>query len=132
VHWMLVVAELNELYNACDFTALPSTKELFPNFSIIESLACGKPVIHSSLGGERGLGGDGFASFYVRYGDVKALADRILFLIENPDILKKMQKNALELAIKEYSMGVVATRLLEKRGEIAILNVRCGLMMGSS
>ena len=71
--------ELNELYGALSFTALPSQKELFPNFTVIESLACGKPVIHSTPGGERDLGGDGYASFYVRYGAVKALAGKCSF-----------------------------------------------------
>lgn len=103
--------ELNELYNASDFTILTSTKELFPNFSIIESLACGKPVIHSSLGGERDLGGDGYASYYVKYGDVKALTETILFLIKNCDIRKKMSRNALELVNEEYKMSVVAAKL---------------------
>jgi glycosyltransferase involved in cell wall biosynthesis len=106
-------SELNELYNASDFTALPSTKELFPNFSIIESLACGKPAIHSSLGGERDLGGNGYASFCVKYGDVKSLTEMILYLIENSDIRKKMGKNALELVKEEYSLSVVATKFLK-------------------
>lgn len=109
-------SELNELYNASDFTALPSTKELFPNFSIIESIACGKPVIHSSLGGERDLGGNGYASFYVKYGDVKSLTETILFLIENSDIRKKMGINALELAKEEYSLSIVATKFLKAYG----------------
>lgn len=105
-------SELNELYNASDFTALPSTKELFPNFSVIESLACGRPVIHSSLGGDRDLGGNGYASFCIKYGDVKALTDIILFLIENPCVRKKMSRNALDLVREEYSYSVVAEKLL--------------------
>ena len=106
-------SELNELYNASDFTAMPSTKELFPNFSVIESLACGKPVIHSSLGGERDLGGNGYASLYVKYGDVDALTETILFLITHSDIRKKMGRNALELVKAEYSMGIVAEKFLK-------------------
>lgn len=104
--------ELNELYNASDFTALPSTKELFPNFSVIESLACGKPVIHSSLKGERDLGGDGYAGLWAEYGDVKALAEKILFLIEDQSVLERMGRNALRLIKDEYSLSVVAKKFL--------------------
>lgn len=103
---------LNELYNACDFTVLAGKKGLFPSFSIAESLTCGKPVIHSSPGGERDLGGDGFASFYVKYGDIRALAEKMLLLIENPEICNRMGKNALELARKEYILETVARKFL--------------------
>jgi len=41
--------EMSYAYSACDLTILPSSEGF--GFSIVESMACGVPVIHSSYGG---------------------------------------------------------------------------------
>jgi len=102
--------QLNQLYNACDFTALVSKRELFP-YALIESFACGKPIIHSFPGHESEIGADGHASLYVRYGDIQSLAQRMSFLIRNSDVRKSMGSNALHIANEEYNLTVVARRL---------------------
>jgi glycosyltransferase involved in cell wall biosynthesis len=48
-HWM-TDASLSHFYSACDLTILPSLGEGF-GFPIVESLACGVPVIHGDYGG---------------------------------------------------------------------------------
>lgn len=54
-------ADMPELLSACDVAVLPSTKEGFSN-AVIESMACGLPVVASNVGGnseviDRGING---------------------------------------------------------------------------
>lgn len=111
--------ELYKIYNASDLMALPSL-ELFPNFTILESLACGTPVIYSSPGGERELGGDGYVGFYVPFGDSASLASKIMQLVENPGLRDKMGTNALELVKREFDMKEVAQRWVQCCEEVRI------------
>lgn len=103
--------ELARYYNAVDVMALPSSeKELFPNFTILESLACGTPVIFSKYGGERELGGHGTCGYYVPFGDADKLALRILELIESPQRRTEMSRSALGLVKSQFDLMVIARK----------------------
>ncbi|MFC1902791.1 glycosyltransferase family 4 protein [Chloroflexota bacterium] len=105
--------ELAKYYNAADVMALPSSeKELFPNFTILESLTCGTPVIFSKLGGDRELG-DSHCGYYVGFGDAEQLSEAILKLIENPQRQIDMSRAAVDLVRSEYDMRVIARKWVE-------------------
>lgn len=106
--------ELARYYSAADVMALPSSdRELFPNFAVLESLACGTPVIFSKPGGDRELGRDGLCGCHVRFGDVEQLAQTILLLIHNPQKRVEMSKAALDLVRTEFSLEVTARKWLQ-------------------
>jgi glycosyltransferase involved in cell wall biosynthesis len=106
--------ELAKYYNAADVMALPSSeKELFPNFAILESLACGTPVIFSDPGGAREIGGDGLCGCYVPFGDPDELARRILQLIDSPQRRIEMSRAALDLVRSQFALGVIASKWVQ-------------------
>jgi len=71
------------LLQEADVFVLPSRSEAFPN-SIMEAMAAGVPVIASDVGGIPELVRDGVTGRLVPPGDVDALANALLALLDNP------------------------------------------------
>jgi len=65
--------EISTWLGACDLLCLPSRHEGCPNI-VLEALACGRPVVGSSVGGVPELLRDSAAGLLVPPGDVEALA----------------------------------------------------------
>ncbi len=62
--------------------------------TIVESYACGLPVIASNLGSLSGLISDGVTGFHFRPGDAADLARCVRHAVSNPGRLKCMRSNA--------------------------------------
>jgi len=71
--------------------------------TILESFACGKPVITVALGGIPEYVRDGETGFLVEPGDVVGFLDLTHYLMEKPELRNEMSKNALE-ASRYYSL----------------------------
>lgn len=69
-----------------------------------EAMACGKPVIASRVGGLPDQIVDGFNGFLVPPRNPKAIADRILYLLENPSEMRRMGLNGRVLAEREFDI----------------------------
>ncbi len=84
------------------FTVLPSLEEEF-GIVITESFACGRPVVATNVGGipehvrpmENGL--------LVPAGDSRALAERITFLLDNPDLTRRLGESGLRAVEQQYT-----------------------------
>lgn len=90
--------------------------------TVIESNACGAPVIAADSPGLRDSVKDGYSGILYPYGDIDSLAGVIKKLLGNEEMLKKMQKNAIKWSKRfdweRSAKGIV--KLLQKRiaGEI--------------
>jgi glycosyltransferase involved in cell wall biosynthesis len=76
LHGALPPETLPIWYAAADVTTLTSTSEGCPN-SVLEALACGRPVVATAVGGVPDLVRDGENGFLVRERDPGKVADRI-------------------------------------------------------
>lgn len=76
------VQELVEAYSAADVLVNPTYADTFPTVNL-EALACGTPVITYNTGGSPEAI-DEQTGIVVEQGDVKALADAVLRMRENP------------------------------------------------
>ena len=81
---------------------LPSVSEGLGRV-IFEAMACGLPVIGSRIGGITELIDDGVTGFLVPQGDEKDLADRLRWLLSNPEEARAMGKRARASARKIFS-----------------------------
>ena len=99
--------ELVEFFNFCDFLVLPSLYEPF-GLVIIESLACEKPVIATSTGGIPEILNEDVGILVPV--NSKCLADKMMFLLENEDVCKKMGKRGRRLIEEKYDWGVIASQ----------------------
>ncbi len=76
-----------------DLDILVQATTTFPEgfgLTIAEAMALGKPVIATDIPGPSDIVVDGQTGFLVSAGDVKAMAEKILFLLNNPAMAKSM------------------------------------------
>ena len=104
------------LYQASDISVLPSTWSEAFGRSIIESLACGTPVVASRVGGIPEILTGEFAANLVTAGDEKALAKRISEVIHwretDPDLGQRCSDHvANEFSLESMISGVEKTLL---------------------
>jgi glycosyltransferase involved in cell wall biosynthesis len=108
-------------YKASDIFVLPSieTFEVFP-LVLLEAAASGLPMIVSDLNAFKCIIEDGYNGIVTRRGDPKALADAIIYLLENEDARKKMGENARR-KVENYSWEKIA-EMTEKVYEQVLSN----------
>lgn len=82
-----------------------------PN-KLFDGLATGRPVIVNSLGWTRPLVLDAEAGLFVEPEDAGALADAILTLADDPDMVARMGANGRALAEREFSRDMQADHLI--------------------
>lgn len=105
--------DVARLYCACDVTVLSSLFEGTPNV-VLESLACGVPVVATDVSDNRYLIPDGRVGFVVELGDEKALSDRICRLLEDDERRVEAGREARRWVEQEFS----TTRLAEKTAAV--------------
>ncbi len=115
------VDEVECLYPACDFTVLPSLFEGFPNV-ILESMACGVPVIASNVSDNAILVDDGVDGLLFELGDEEevVLSGLIRELVVNPDGRRVLGDNSRKSILKNYSTLKLAENTTAVYGELDI------------
>ena len=94
-----------------DVFVLPSFTEGTPN-SIIEAMACSKPIIASDVGGIPDMVGDD-AGILVPPGDISALASAMLRLSQQPESRQQMGQAAYRQYERLFSPEAVVPLMLE-------------------
>lgn len=90
-----------ELLSCADVFLLPSQSESF-GLSALEAMACGVPVVASSVGGIPEVVQHNENGFIAEFGDVSRMARYVIDLIKNKNKWKIFSENAVEFAKKEY------------------------------
>jgi glycosyltransferase involved in cell wall biosynthesis len=93
-----------EWYAAFDAMILPSANEGTP-VSVIESLAAGRPVVATDVGGVSDVVRDGVDGFLVEAADVDALADRLQELAADPERRRAMGEAGRERVLHRYAVA---------------------------
>jgi len=91
-------------YAAFDAMILPSANEGTP-VSVIESLAAGRPVVATDVGGVSDVVRDGVDGFLVEAADVDALADRLQELAADPERRRAMGEAGRERVLHRYAVA---------------------------
>jgi glycosyltransferase involved in cell wall biosynthesis len=76
-------AELRRWFSAADVSVLATQSEGWPNV-LLESIACGTPVVATHVGGAPEIVRHGKDGFLVPYGATAALRDALLMAMEQP------------------------------------------------
>ncbi len=87
-------------------------QEGIPN-ALKEAMAMRLPVIGTFHGGIPELIEDGVSGFLVPERDVKALAERLIFLIEHPEALQEFGHRGLKTIREKYEIDMLNDRLVE-------------------
>jgi glycogen synthase len=94
-----------------DVFVMPSFSEGTPN-SVVEAMACGKPIVASDVGGIPDMIGDE-SGILVPAGDVDALAKAMLRLAEDADLRRNMGVAAKRRYQRLFSPSVVVPLMEE-------------------
>ena len=104
--------EMQQYYTACDIFVLPSVSEGMPKV-VLEVMSCGRSVIVSDIPGCRELVKNGENGFLVPTGRPDLLADAILTLYTNPNLIREMGRRSRKIVENEYTWDAVAQRIEE-------------------
>jgi L-malate glycosyltransferase len=94
-------AEIALLHNALDIFVNVSDYESF-GVSVLEAMACSKPVVVSNTGGLAEIVKDDSVGYKIPVNDVNALVKKLLLLIDNETLRKKMGENARQWVMNQY------------------------------
>jgi len=89
---------LNEL----KLLVLPSSTEGLPNI-MLEAMACGTPVLATPVGAIPDIIKDGETGFLLKSNNPKHIADKIIELLNKPELLEKVSKNAYNYVREKFS-----------------------------
>jgi glycosyltransferase involved in cell wall biosynthesis len=103
--------QMADLYRSADVTLNPSRADNTPN-SILESLACGVPVVSTDVGGVPFLVEHGRTAWLVRADEPEAMAGAVAHVLDHPELRQRMIANGLALA-RSCSWPVVRSQWLD-------------------
>lgn len=81
--------------------------------TLLESLACGTPVIATRVGGMPEVVEEGVTGFLVPPNDVRALAERIAWVKNHPIEARRMGERGRQRVIEKFTWDRVARRAIE-------------------
>lgn len=100
---------LSVCYSAADMFALPSLEDNFPNM-VLESFACGTPVVGFDIGGIPDMVRPGETGLLAQTRNAEELAEQIKWMIYHPKERKQMGSNARKVIEQEYTLEIQAKR----------------------
>jgi glycosyltransferase involved in cell wall biosynthesis len=96
-------SDVERIYPVCDVTALSSLYEGTSNV-LLESMACGIPVVATDVCDNSYVVKEGETCFLVEVGDVEGMASRIKMLLGNNALRQEMGKKATVWVRNEFSI----------------------------
>jgi glycosyltransferase involved in cell wall biosynthesis len=104
-------SSLPPFYTSSDLVVLPSISRLEAfGIALIEAMACGKPVVASSIPGPGEIVEDGVTGYLVPPKDASGLAKAISLIIQNEDMAKRMGKEGRRRVEDNYTWERVTSR----------------------
>jgi N-acetyl-alpha-D-glucosaminyl L-malate synthase BshA len=103
---------LAEILNAADIFLMPSQSESF-GLSALEAMACGVPVVSSSVGGLPELNIHNETGYIAEIGDIDRMAKYAVELLTNEKRYKSFSKNSRERAVKNFDKNLIVPKYVE-------------------
>ena len=102
--------DMKAVYNACDATALLSRREGTPNV-VLESMACGVPVIAADVADNAMIILNGKTGFVVPREDHEAAAVCAIKILNDWAFRQELSENARKHVCEQFSLRVAASKL---------------------
>jgi glycosyltransferase involved in cell wall biosynthesis len=102
---------LSLIYSAADAFAIPSLQDNLPN-TVLESMACGTPVVGFDVGGIPDMVRPGVTGFLAPMGDVTAFRVALSTLLQDSVLRAELAANCRRLAKEEYALDIQASHYL--------------------
>lgn len=89
--------DMPQTYQSCDISVNPTNYDIMP-LSILEPFRCGLPVVSTNAGGIPYFVKDGENGLLVDRDDHAAMAEKICYLLENPEVARRLARNGKKTA----------------------------------
>jgi len=109
IHLLGQQMDIQRFYQIADIFVLPSRMEGLPN-AVLEAMACGLPVVSTTVGGSPEIIEDGVNGLLVPANDADALATAILSYLQHPRRAQEQGLAARKTVLARYPMDGVAER----------------------
>jgi N-acetyl-alpha-D-glucosaminyl L-malate synthase BshA len=96
---------IEEILSVADLFMIPSQSESF-GLAALEAMACKVPVISSNAGGLPELNVQGVTGFLCDIGDVKGMAEKAIYILQDDERLNQFKENALKRA-QEFDLSLI-------------------------
>jgi glycosyltransferase involved in cell wall biosynthesis len=116
--WLKYLGATNDVRPSlqnCHIYVLPSYHEGMPR-TVLEAMATGRPILTTDVPGCRETVSQGENGYLVPKANAQALAERMIWFIENRDQWERMGKRSRELAEEKYDVHKVNAQLMEIMG----------------
>jgi len=104
--------KLPRLYSASDIFVLPAIYENFP-FAILEAQSTALPVISTKVGGIPEFLVDTENGFLIDPGDTKQLTQKVLALLQNPELAKQMGDHGRKLIEEKLDWRIITGQVID-------------------
>lgn len=104
--------EMPELYQASEFAIYPSSVGEPFGLTMLEAMACARPMIVTNCGGMPEVVKDGVNGFVVKARDYKALADRCITLFQDEALKNSLAQTGREIVEQKYTKEIMAENTL--------------------
>ena len=110
--------QMKETIRKCKFVIVPSIWYENCPYSVMETLAIGKPVIGANIGGIPELVKDNRSGLVYKYDDIDDLANKMKVLFEDEKLVEEYGKNTKEDTIKLYGKEVYYKKVINIYNEL--------------
>lgn len=104
---MFSLDEIAQIYGASDVCLYPSSSNEPFGLTMLEALACAKPMIVTKAGGMPEIIRDGINGYIVPVRDFEALASRIIQLLANKELCHRFGNTGREMVLSHYTKEIV-------------------------
>ncbi|HEY5866584.1 MAG TPA: glycosyltransferase family 4 protein [Candidatus Tectomicrobia bacterium] len=104
-------------YCAADLLVLPTRADNLP-LGLLESMACGTPLVSFRVGGIPELVRPGITGYLAEPGDANDLSNGIIQLLEDEALRHDMSQRCRAIALKEYPLALQVQRYLELYSQV--------------
>ncbi|MBN3038267.1 MAG: glycosyltransferase family 4 protein [Candidatus Omnitrophica bacterium] len=104
--------EIPDLYHASEFAIYPSSVGEPFGLTMLEAMACAKPMIVTNSGGMPEIIKNGVNGFVIKVRDYKALADRCITLFKDPERKSNLGQTAREITEQKFTKEIMTENTL--------------------
>lgn len=95
---------LPEYFNACDFFVNPTIRQNGYDLTILEAMACEKPVVVTNIGSMPTVIDDGVDGIFVTLGNINELVEASIKVLENKELALRLGEAARKKIIQKFSI----------------------------
>lgn len=98
------IERLPDYFNACDLFVNPTIRQNGYDLTILEAMACEKPVVVSNIGSVPTVIEDGVGGLLVPPGDIKKLAEAVIKVLSDKELAERLGKAARKKVVEKFSV----------------------------